>query len=294
MKSIVTELNRILRQPYPMYYFQERVIWLFFFVFVFSFFFSYFFEPFVVYRPEHRMNYIWICLIHAAWPALFAGIYFFVLQKLLKSYDQWTVGKEFLHIGILLFLIGVGNFLMRDIIYNNPENWSVRYIWEEIRNTFLVGMLILVIIVPLNYIRLLKKNRASLNELFTPVREIKANTSAFLMIQTQSKADDFTLNPNLFIVARTDGNYTEFFIQQEADIQKLVKRITLSDLEKQLTDYPHIIKTHRAWLVNLNKVNKVSGNAQGYQLEMQALNEKPPVSRSLISNFNSKYKGLLG
>ncbi len=277
-----------------MYYFQERVIWLFFFVFVFSFLFSYFFEPFIVYRPEHRINYFWICFIHAAWPTLFACLYFFGLQKLLKPYDQWTVGKEFLHIGIVLFLIGLGNFFMRDIIYNNPENWSVRYLWEEIRNTFMVGMLILALVVPLNYIRLLKKNQTSLSQLIQPVSETKANLSDNLLIQTQSKTDDFTLNPNLFIVARTDGNYTECFIAHEEGIQKLVKRITLSDLEKQLAAYPYILKTHRAWLVNLYKVDKVTGNAQGYQLLMQGFTEKPPVSRSLISNFNNKYKELLG
>ena len=59
-----------------------------------------------------------------------------------KEDTHWNLGKEILHISIILFLIGIADFLIRDVIYTNPNNWSLRYLWEEVRNTFLVGLLL--------------------------------------------------------------------------------------------------------------------------------------------------------
>ena len=44
----------------------------------------------------------------------------------------------------------------------------------------------------------------------------------------------------------------------------------------------HIIKCHRAFLVNLRHVVKVSGNAQGYRLQVGECREEVLVSRAYI------------
>jgi hypothetical protein len=232
-----------------------------------------------------------ICVLHAFIPALITIAYFSLINYLTKNYKQWTVGKEVLHIAIVLLLIGIGSFLLRDMIYNNPDNWSSRYLFEEIRNTFLVGVLIIAIIVPINYNLLLKKHVRSAQKLKSKGGRPMFESSAKI-IQTEVKADDFELFPDKLIAVRSNGNYSQFFISTEQGITKLLKRISLKELEQQLSDFPQLLKTHRGWLVNLNWVVKTTGNAGGYQLTLSDFPEKVPVSRSLIVQFNERMSSM--
>ena len=72
-------------------------------------------------------------------------------------------------------------------------------------------------------------------------------------------------------------------------ICKILIRITLKELEEQLKPISSIFKTHRSYLVNLNAIQSISGNAQGYQLLLKNCSIIVPVSRSNISNFNVVY-----
>lgn len=287
----VYALKDFLERPYPLYY-TKRNSWRFFAViFLIPFFFSLIFEPFEVNRSEHKISYFWICLLHSLIPTIIASLYFLLVDALRKSYETWTIGKEFLHITIVLLLIGIGNFLLRDVIYFNPENWSFRYFFEEIRNTFLVGTLIMAIVIPVNYSLLLRKNIKSAQKLKeksnNPQREIKAQ-----LIRTQVKADEFELFPEDLIAIRSDGNYSEFFIRSKKGMLKLLKRISLKEIDQQLSDYPQLMKTHRGWLVNLYYVTQTQGNAGGYQLTLSEFPEKVPVSRSLLAQFNERMASL--
>lgn len=289
MSKYYTSFITFLNQPYPYYYFKERAVILFTAIFAFSFVFLYFFEPFTVNRDEHRMDYVWICLLHAGQPTLLALLYFWGLEKLTRDYDLWTVGKEFLHVSILLLLIGIASFLLRDVIYFNPYNWSWRYFYEEIRNTFLIGFLILAIFVPLNYIRLLRQYVKQAESLpLSTVALPSQNELTPISIKTQVLSDDFELLSNDLLFARADGNYMELFVETNGKITKLVKRISLKELEDQLRHIPYIFKTHRAYLVNLQKVRATKGNAQGYQLRINGMDEFVPVSRSMIADFKEK------
>jgi DNA-binding LytR/AlgR family response regulator len=113
-----------------------------------------------------------------------------------------------------------------------------------------------------------------------------------VFIKTQVNIDDFDLIPEQLIVARADGNYMELYVQQGSNVQKIIKRMSLKKLEEQLRDFPFILKTHRAYLVNLRKVCNSKGNAQGYQLSLHGFEEMVPVSRSMIPNFKRQVEGL--
>jgi DNA-binding LytR/AlgR family response regulator len=43
----------------------------------------------------------------------------------------------------------------------------------------------------------------------------------------------------------------------------------------------NIYRCHKSYLVNLAKVNHVSGNAQGYKLHLKDVEDQIPVSRKL-------------
>jgi len=126
------------------------------------FLFNYIIEPFSYNFDENRFSFVVISLLNG----LLAGGVFLVFILLLKitiphSFREqiWTVGKE---LGLwlsLLFLIGIANFFLRELIYDNPNNFSVDYFITEVVNTYIVGFLFAVVAVMANYIHLLRSSR---------------------------------------------------------------------------------------------------------------------------------------
>lgn len=234
------------------------------------------------------MDFFWISFIHASVSAmmLFLTSLFF---KFGKTEEKWIVKKECIFILSLMVFIGVAQFLIRDIIYDNPNNWSFRYLYEEIRNTFLEGILFIFILVPLNFSRLYSKNMNDANELNDAYVVFKPMTNSKIVITTKLKNENLQLDINQLLFAKAEGNYVELCLK-DAKVFKVIIRITLKELEAILKPYDNIIKTHRSYLVNRHHIKNVTGNAQGYRLELHDFDEMVPVSRYMINDFNLKLK----
>ncbi|SEE51176.1 LytTr DNA-binding domain-containing protein [Tenacibaculum sp. MAR_2010_89] len=286
----LAQIKNYLKEPYPYYYEKsDRLLLLLLFIAILSFLFSYFFEPFVVNVNEHKISYFWILLIHAFTPFPIAYLYFILLNNSKKDTEIWTLGKEIFHLSMILLVIGITSFLIRDLIYTNPDNWSFKYFWEEIRNTFLIGILLLVVVLPINLERLINKHKASLKEI-TPINFDSTSHNLIISIKNSMSEDCFELKIKDFLFAKVESNYTEVYTFSTNKIHKTLIRVTLKDLEEQLKLVSHnIFKTHRSYLVNLNKINSISGNAQGYELVLKNSSLKVPVSRSNITKFNTAY-----
>jgi DNA-binding LytR/AlgR family response regulator len=203
--------------------------------------------------------------------------------------EKWKIKYEIYFIILFLFLVGIGQFLIRDVIYDNPNNWSIKYLFEEIRNTFLVGSLFISILIPLNFARLNAKHIKNAHLLNQSHDIIKLSPNSIIEIPTNLKTETITLDVNKFVFAKAEGNYVELFILKDK-ITKEVKRLTIKELESNLQPFENIVKTHRSYLVNMIHIKDVSGNAQGYRLKLLDLAQTIPVSRNMISHFNSKMK----
>ncbi len=288
MKSVFATLKRYLKEPYPYYYSnQQRLLLFLVLLSILSFCFSYFFEPFQVNSAEHNIDSIWILVIHAVIPFPIAYIYFRVINSTKKGDVYWTLGKELFNLSIILLIIGVVDFLIRDIIYNNPDNWSFLYFWEEIRNTFLVGTLLLLIILPLNLERLINKHTSNLKRL-SP-KTIKEYSPMPVLIKNEISSADFELDIKEFLFAKVESNYIDIVTFSSDNLNKRLIRMTLKDLEDQLQPFSFVFRTHRSYLVNLNAIASITGNAQGYQLVLKKGSVTIPVSRANIKRFNALY-----
>jgi len=283
-------IETYIKQPYPFYYEElKKVLFILCCLAIGSFLFTYLFEPFIVNVSEHKINSLWIVVLHSFIPIPIAFVYVYFLKKNVKKIENWTLGKEFLHLAIILFLIGLVSFLIRDLIYTNPDNWSFRYLREEIRNTFLVGSLLLIIILPLNLERLIYKNSTILKKLSTHQQKTKeVNTIA--QIQTPIIEEKFELEIQTFLFAKVEGNYLEIFYSTSNGFDKQLKRLTLKEFYDQLGIFSFIFKVHRSYIVNINAITSISGNAQGYLLSLKDYTQGTiPVSRSKIRDFNRIY-----
>jgi len=59
-------------------------------------------------------------------------------------------------------------------------------------------------------------------------------------------------------------------------------RMTMKEMEAKLGSYPQLVRCHRAFMVNLDQLAKVEGNAQGLRLHLRNSATYVPVSRSYI------------
>lgn len=224
--------------------------------------------------------------MHAFLPFPIIFLYFILLNSTIKDRSRWTLGKEMFYLCLILIIVGITNFLIRDLIYDNPNNWSFRYLYEEIRNSFLVGALLLTIVLPLNLERLIYKHSKSLKKLTLP----KATESLKQqIIQIDAGNENYQFDVHNFLFAKVESNYTEIYINENSNVQKTLLRMTLKELEIHLKDFPNIYKTHRSYLVNLDKITACAGNAQGYQLTIKNHSQTVPVSRSKLKEFNEHF-----
>ncbi len=272
-------------QPYPFYYEDKslRIIALLFLIM--TFLFNYFFEPFSVVPSEHKMNYFWISAIHASTPVVVLLTLSFFANSL-KMEPRWNIIKEVFFIFTFLLMVGIVQFLIRDLIYDNHNNWSWHFLLEEVRNTFLVGSLFVLILVPWNFDRLNVKNIRKANDLNRSITKSTVIDNG-IAGRGNLKVDNLEIDFDHLLFAKSEGNYLEIYLQDK-NPNKMLVRFTLKELEVLLSTYPNIIKTHRSYLVNSNYIENITGNAQGYQLHLK--NYVVPVSRNLIASFNSRIK----
>ena len=65
-------------------------------------------------------------------------------------------------------------------------------------------------------------------------------------------------------------------------------RSTLRKAESVTLSDPRFYKCHRAYIINLDKISHVEGNAQGYRVRFDGYEDFVPVSRNVSTEFSDK------
>ena len=86
------------------------------------------------------------------------------------------------------------------------------------------------------------------------------------------------------------GNYVKVTQRIDGEIHTHMLRSTMKQMEDTLQYFPMIVRCHRAFMVNLSQVEKISSNSRAMQLIMRHSHDAIPVSRSNVN----KLKELLG
>ncbi|MGB5377510.1 LytTR family transcriptional regulator DNA-binding domain-containing protein [Muriicola sp.] len=284
-----SSIKKFLQTPYPFYFRGRSLLYFGLIIFFLALFFNYFFLPFNVNSAEHKMDYFWICVLHSLMPMLILLLMYPYIHFSPSLDEHWTIGKELVFLSVFLLLIGIGQFLIRDLIFDNPNNWSWGYLREEVSNTFLVGILLVGLIVSVNFNRLNARYIKEANFLEHSRQVFKtSNQIGIVPIETQVKMDRFDLEVDQFLYAKAEGNYLILYMYTGNDLLQLLKRITIKEFEQQVSTIGQIVRTHRSYIVNLSFLEHVKGNAQGYQLTLQHSSNTIPVSRNMIPKLESR------
>ena len=97
------------------------------------------------------------------------------------------------------------------------------------------------------------------------------------------------LGLNELLFARAADNYVEVFHLQVGQLRRTVLRSSLKALSDALLPYgERFLRCHKSHLVDLHKVQRVSGNAQGLRLHLNGVEEPIPVSRQLTATVRER------
>lgn len=225
-----------------------------------------------------------------------------VLPLLFPRYfsdGQWTVGKEIGRIVLLITVIALVNRLYIGWLINNPlliGGW----LWM-VGITFLIGLFPTAGLVVLSYIAQLKKYSRAADALLihapppavsseenNPSRASEESVSALV---ADNEKDKLTLlTADLLFIESSDNYCTVVYLRNGHPTKPLV-RSSLSRLEKQIAQ-PYIVRCHRSYVVNLHRVERVTGNAQGYRLHLHEGQFQIPVARQYNETLIAELKGL--
>jgi ABC-type multidrug transport system fused ATPase/permease subunit len=222
----------------------------------------------------------------------------FVLPWLFRRFfneNSWTVGKQIFFLLIIVLLIGTGNYLYSSVFFSFSSNRLKDILFFQ-GFTLLVAIFPIAAIIFFSYNRYLKKNLSEAvrmnslisNTVETPKESEQKNVK---LISSNRGEDPLEIRLDELFFIRSDGNYLEIHYAVSDRPQQRLIRNTLTETEKQLhKHFPPLMRCHRSFIVNLEKVEKVQGNAQGLLLNLKNHHEKIPVSRKYIPKIkNSLY-----
>ncbi len=104
-------------------------------------------------------------------------------------------------------------------------------------------------------------------------------------IMAENGKDVFAANLEDILVFHSSGNYIEIFWLDNHICKKKLFRQSFAVVEQKMINLPGFVKCHRCWMVNLAKIEALTGNSKGYFVEISKLGFNVPVSRNNISSI---------
>jgi hypothetical protein len=265
---------KILQQPYPHSDSDKRKILLSLGAGFFIGIFLIYFEPFGI-NDLHSTNKILILSGYGIITSTTMLFLYFIIPKTFPNYfkeENWTVGREILFLMSNVTLIAFFNVLYSQIALSLESN-SYNLL-SMVEYTFILGIFPTIIIVFSNYIYYLKQYSQPPQRTLTSEQ---TQSSELTLIAENEKVTLQLSSLNLLYIESSD-NYSMVVFRKDEQIFKELIRSSLTRLEGQM-QITSIVRCHRSYIVNLDKVVKVSGNAQGFKLHLGETDFIVPVAR---------------
>jgi hypothetical protein len=291
----------ILNKPYPYHSFSAKDIRNNFFVGLFIFLFLVLFQPFGIseWQTESKTFKLFCfgCISFIV-PTLLKW-FFNVAFKDDKWNDNWKVWKEILLVSFALLLIATGNLAYAVFIHLSHFNFSG--FLSALVVTCLIGIFPVVITVFIKHNRFLILNVQDAEEMEEAIQKHDAvaalsphqkyEDNRQIILTAENEKDKLGLFADQLLYIESADNYSNVvYLQGELKKRELI-RSSLKRLESQIK-VRHIVRCHRAFIVNLAGISHIEGNAQGYKISFKQAEDTVPVSRNYGKDILEQLKKL--
>ena len=209
--------------------------------------------------------------------------------------SRWTTGRQIFLMLLIIFIVGLGNYLVSPLLVDSQLNLYYAVWFQGI--TLAVAVLPICLYFLIKQNRLLKKfseearqiEKKLLEKLKEQDKGVKKNTEILKILLTgDNQKEKLELYADDLHLVSAASNYIKIFHIKKDKLVYSILRSTLKKTEESLGAHSPFYKCHRAYIINLDKVVHVEGNAQGYKVKIQGHDELIPVSRNLNNEFSDK------
>jgi hypothetical protein len=185
-------------------------------------------------------------------------------------------------------LIGTLCTIYNNIIFQNPFYLEFFFYFQKVvHTTGIIPGIMLFLFLETSYYDTISLQKKNLNTSSINLE----NDYHMIQIEDENPAKSISLPVNEIISISSIDNYLKVVTQKNREIQKsIVLRGTLRKVENNLSKDDRLIKCHRSHIVNLNWVQKISGNSLNKKLVMKIGNIEIPISRSKVDEVVSKLR----
>jgi hypothetical protein len=277
-----------LHKPYPL----ETNIWyhirFHLFMAMFVAFILIVFQPFgiVFWQDPHKtLKLIGYGVVAFVSPTLMLVLRY-VVTDIVEIEKKYIVLDEMAWLIIVLFSVTFGNIFYSQVIGATDLSFDTFFLVFGI--VLAIGIFPVTISVLLKaekYRKINEKEAATINDVLhdhePQAKETQTKVSIeeqkYIHLQLESK--EITLGINNICYIESMSNYIRLAYVEGGNIKKEIYRSTLKSIEDQLQN-SKVIRCHRSFMVNLDYIESISGNAQGYLITLKNTDDQVNVSRN--------------
>lgn len=211
-----------------------------------------------------------------------------VVKNVLKIHSDvpsWTLWKWIISMMLMTLWISVGNFVF--LIYSLPDNFKLSDFPKMLQYTLMVGitpMAVSGMLIQMNALKRHVSEAKNFEKVNQQALQNKQCDQSHVFELEISNGEKLLLSAESIYFIEAMQNYlmVHHSIAEATKIKQTIVRLTMTKAQTLLKD-DNVIRCHRSFIVNTQKVEKVTGNAQGLKLKLIDLNEREiPVSRRYI------------
>jgi hypothetical protein len=200
---------------------------------------------------------------------------------------DWNVGREIVSNIGMISVIAICNMLYSAWRFGNDISLVLLLNWLWV--TAAVGIFPTMFGVFVQQMRLAKRYSAEAALLGqTPAGQPRTMGEATILLEGDNQNERLQISVEDLLYIEADDNYVTVFFNAAGGTQQRILRGTLRQMEAALAAHPQVFRCHRTYLVNLGRVQRWTGNAQGLRLHLLGTEQSIPVSRSLQKAIRSR------
>ena len=283
----------MLQQPYPLWDNKLRKFYSSAGISIFVFLFLYVFKPFglnhfegaediVIFIGYGLVSFVLLILLQFVVPSLLPTVF---------TEERWMVYKEILFTLIIISCIGIGNMIYSAWLGLTSISSSAFVFFEMVTLMVAIIPVSLSVLIKQNYLLRtnLKQSRILSDKLYRKTR-MPELAHAIVKFESENAKDTLSVeSKDIYYVGAAD-NYIEVHIKQNDVVKQIVLRNTLKNAHDSLKRFSNFYRCHRTYIVNLDKIQSVTGNSQGYKLILFDTEKQIPVSRTLTRELTQRLK----
>jgi DNA-binding LytR/AlgR family response regulator len=287
----------VLSQPYPLVSDMKSTLRFCVIAALFVFLFLWIFQPFGLANLSSEKILLSAAVFGTVTlvTSFLLNMAFYRLLPAIFDEERWTVGKEIASMLVQTIVIALANLVCFRLLYNTQVSISafMTVLWI----TAAVGAFPFGLLVVLKNNRLSQMHAAEAakieEQLHQPTADpVTVHPPEKITLTDQNDKNAIQLTANDLVYLQSADNYTRIYHLAKGELQLSMLRSTLRRMEEMLSPIDSLYRCHRMYIVNLQHVEHLSGNAQGLRLKLKGSEETIPVSRNLQKETAEKLKAI--